>query len=195
MRELILRSRLHLHIVAATLVTGCVHAPLERDDEYPIEWPSVMPLTDQCRGLAGTYRSIGSSTRTGSRDVAISLFDTLNLKATADSASLEVLTQRIDDKGDSFSTLIVIPGNDTTTRYELKNCYCVKQTLVCAALGEAYWRVPNLGFGGKQSNVYIGTATDHSLIVKLQNYRIDMVLGIPFFKIVEPWARFAPASP
>jgi hypothetical protein len=92
-----------------------------------MEWPNIVPLTDQCHGLARTYKSIGTSARTGGRDVAISLFDTLNLKATAGSASLEVLTQRLDDKGDSFSTLIVIPSNDTTTRFELKNCF-LRQT-------------------------------------------------------------------
>lgn len=184
-------------IVLTLLASGCVavRAPLEHDDTYPTAWPRIAPPADQCRGLTGTYSSLGTLALGDRSEVPVSLFDVLHLNAASTSASLEVVTQRLDKNGDAFSTLVVIPVADRASRHELKNCYCVKRTLVCTQLGETYWSVPTLGFGGKQSNVYVGTAHDGSLIVKLQNYRIDVVLGVPLFKDVEPWARFAPVPP
>jgi hypothetical protein len=129
------------------------------------------------------------------REVSLSLFDVLNLKATARRVSLEVATQRLDEKGDAFSTLVVIAGDAQTNRFELKNCFCVRQALACTQLSESSWAVPYVGLGGKQSNVYIGSASDGTLIMKLQNYRVDVVFGLPVFQKVEPWARFETVRP
>ena len=184
-------------LCSTTLLAGCValHAPLERDDSYPNGWPEPVALSDQCHGLAGTYSSVGISIRPDGTESPISLFATLNLKSAASSVSLEVVTRRVDNKGDTFSTLIVKPGDDPSARHEIASCYCVRRTLVCTQLGETYWRVNNLGFGGRQSNIYINTAADDSLILRLQNYRVDVVLGVPLFRNAEPWARFVPVLP
>lgn len=184
-------------LCSTALLVGCVaiHAPLVRDDSYPTGWPDPVALSDQCHGLTGTYRSTGTSIRPDGTESSISLFDTLNLKSAASSVRLEVATIRLDEKGDAFSTLIVKPGNDPSVTHEIANCYCVRQTLVCTQLGETYWTVPNLGFGGRQSNIYINTAADHSLVMRLQNYRVDVVFGVPLFRKAEPWARFVPVPP
>jgi len=183
--------------ITPVLLAGCValQAPLVADDAYPALWARPVPLLDHCRSLAGTYLSSGISAVAHDRQVALSLLDALNVDTTAQRVSLEVVTQRLDDKGDAFSTLVVVSGEAQPTRHELKNCFCVRQTLVCTQIRESHWVIPNFGVGGKQSNVYITSASDGTLVMRLQNYRIDVVLGVPFFQNREPWARFERAQP
>jgi len=179
------------------LLAGCVtlQAPLAADQTYPAAWPRLVPLGDQCQSLTGTYSSSGVLADANGKDVRLSLLDALNLNTTAGAVSLEVLTQRLDEKGDSFSTLVVTADDVPHTRHELKGCFCVRQTLACTQISQSSWAIPYVGVGGRQSNVYIGSASDGSLIMKLQNYRIDVLLVLPIFQNVEPWARFERVQP
>ncbi len=43
---------------------------------------------------------------------------------------------------------------------------------------------------GAQQNIYFRLSNDRSLAAKLQNYHVDLMLGIPVFGLKEPWARF-----
>jgi hypothetical protein len=91
--------------------------------------------------------------------------------------------------------LEVVPDGDLSSRHELEECFCIKETLACTRISESYWSIPNFGAGGSQSNVYFSIAKDGALIAKLQNYRIDVLLGLPLYGMTEPWLRFEPARP
>lgn len=125
---------------------------------------------------------------------SISLTSVLNFRSDAKTVSLNVLTRRLDQNGDAFITLRVIPDDNPDGPHELDGCFCIKQTLACTQVSEKYWSMPNFGLGGSQKNVYFSVSQDRSLIAKLQNYRADVILAIPVFGMQEPWARFKSAD-
>ena len=183
------RYRWTLLLLVAMLTQGCiaVHAPLLPDEQYPSDWEDILPLGPECKGIEGTYSNSGWVTSPDGSNQAVSLAGVLNIALDADSVSLRTFTRRIDQSGDAFITLQVSArGVD----HDREGCFCIKQTLACTQVSEKYWRVPNLGLGGSQSNVYFAIARDRALIAKLQNYHADVVLAIPVFGMKEPWARF-----
>lgn len=179
------------------LLAGCVtlHAPLTRDDSYPADWPDVMTAGEECRGLNGTYANSGELAVADSGRSDALLTQILHLSRGAKVVSLAVRTQRLDNKGDAISTLLVVPDGDESSRTELTNCFCIRQTLSCTRINERYWSFPYIGAGGAQSNVYMSGAADGSLVLRLQNYHADLVIGVPLFGKSEPWARFTANRP
>lgn len=170
---------------------GCVslHTPLTADEGYPVRWGSIVPLGQECKSMSGAYDNAGTLAITGKITKPILLTSLLGLSEPATRLSMSVVTRKLDKKGDAFSTLEILAGDDTTVRYELNECFCVKQTLMCK-VAESSRAVPYVSIGGSQRNVYFSLAQDGALIAKLQDYHVDIVFVVPVFGKSEPWARF-----
>lgn len=104
--------------------------------------------------------------------------------------SLTVHTRKVDRHGGTFATLQVMLDADGANRRALDNCFCIKRTLACMQVTESYWSIPNLGVGGRQTNVHMTVAADQSPIARLQRYHADLIRAVPVFGVSEPWARF-----
>lgn len=176
------------------MLMGCIslHAPLLKDRDYPSDWPDIAPAGEECKGLAGTYWNSGDFAPARATGKGIFLSHVLALSADGGDVSISIHTRRLDKNGDAFSTLVVSLDGDRQNSRELANCFCIKQTLTCTQINEKYWSIPNFGVGGSQSNVYISGSTDGSLIVKLQDYHADFVLGLPMYGGKDTWVRFKP---
>jgi hypothetical protein len=179
-------------LLTASVFQGCVsvHAPLEADENFPSAWGVISTLGPECKSLEGTYLNEGATVTANGITQPLLLTSMLNIHSDARTVSLNVHTRKIDQNGDAFVTLRVVPNENISSMHELEGCFCIKQTLACTQVSETYWSVPNFGLGGSQKNVYISMADDRSLIAKLQNYHADVILVIPLFGIKEPWARF-----
>jgi len=184
-------------LAAIPTIQGCVslHAPLEPDQTYPADWPPVSTLGAECKAIAGTYANEGTLAVQGDGQQAITLMSILNLQQSSTFVALDVHTRKIDAKGDAFITLAIEPDAQAESRFELKNCFCVRETLACPNIAQSSWSFPFVGLGGSQKNLYLSIADDASLIAKLQNYHVDLILAIPVFGDAEPWARFESAAP
>jgi hypothetical protein len=179
------------------ILAGCVavHAPLRRDPSYPVDWPEPAALGPECEALAGSYSNAGVVGVAGGELHPVALAEILNVPGTARRISLAVRTRKVDRHGDTFATLDVDPEGGSAQRGSLPDCFCIRQVLACTKVTESSWRIPNLGVGGRQTNVYLSVAADGSLIARLQDYRIDVVFLLPLYGIKEPWARFAAGDP
>ena len=179
-------------LAVAAAVQGCVplHAPLQREHGYPDPWPEPASLGPECQAITGTYANTGVVTAPGGVTQPVLLSGVLNLPGEATRVALAVRTRKVDQHGDTFATLEVVRDANQAERRSLDNCFCIRQTLACTQVTESYWSIPNLGAGGRQTNVYLSIARDRSLIARLQDYRADVVLTMPVFAKNEPWARF-----
>lgn len=184
--------RLGVLLVAASIAQGCVtvHAPLEADKDYPSAWGDLLALGPECKALEGTYLNEGVTATAKGDTQALLLASVLNIPSDARTLSLSVRMRRVDQNGDAFVTLRIVPDGNIAGLRELEGCFCIKQSLACTQVSEEYWSAPNFGLGGAQKNVYFSIARDRSLVAKLQNYRLDVILAVPFFGMNEPWARF-----
>lgn len=176
----------------ALVIQGCitVQAPLTKDASYPAQWSKISTLGSECKNIAGTYSNKGDLTVSNEAVQTVYLTNLFNLHRTAKSVSLGIYTRNMDENGDTFSTLEVVPDGDTDVRHTFENCFCVKQTLACTQVAKKAWRIPNFGLVGSQTNVYFSISEEKALIVKLQNYSAGVILGMPLFSKTEPWARF-----
>ncbi|MDO9195343.1 hypothetical protein [Rhodoferax sp.] len=174
------------------LMSGCVsvHAPLMRDSSYPADWPDISAAGQECKGLVGTYVNEGIIAIGTAKQQGVLLTEILNVPGNASEVSLSVTTRKLDKYGDAFSVLDIVPDGNLSAQRELPNCFCVSQTLMCGPIKQSGWAIPYLGFGGSQSNVYISASSDGSLIVRLQDYHVDLVVVVPIYGKSEPWARF-----
>jgi hypothetical protein len=187
---------LALLLLAASVFDGCVmvRAPLVSDKEYPRDWGDLSALGPECKSLEGTYMNDGVVTGIDGSTQSVSLTSVLNNRSEARIVSLSIRTRKVDQNGDAFITLRVVPDGNTAAFQELEGCFCIKQTLACTQVYETYWSIPNFGLGGAQRNVYFSMTRDRSLIAKVQDYHADVILAIPVFGIKEPWARFKTAD-
>jgi len=167
-----------------------MHAPLVKDSSYPVDWPDISAAGQECKGLVGTYKNMGVTAIGTAAQQGTFLTQILGLSGDAGEISLLVKTRKTDKYGDAFSTLVVVLEGELNAQRELPNCFCVRQTLVCGPIKQSGWAIPQVGFGASQSGVYMSTSTDGSLIVRQQDYRIDVLLVIPVLRKTEPWARF-----
>ena len=184
-------------LLAAFVLQGCVtiHAPLLPDEKYPGNWGELVAAGPECKGVEGTYLNSGWATDAGGDSKPVSLLAVLGFPGEAKTVSLSTTTRRVDQNGDAFLTLRVEAHGDAAVLHEREGCFCVRQTLACTQIGEKYWSVPNFGLGGSQSNAYFSISRDRALVAKLQNYHADVVLGVPIFRMKEPWVRFGSADP
>lgn len=173
------------------LTTGCasLYMPLTADEGYPAGWGTIVPLGQECRSMSGEYDNTGTVAINGQSMASVFLTNVLGLPESATRLSITVITQRRDKDGDSLSTLEVRASDDAAVRRELKECFCVKQTLMCK-VAESYRAIPYVSIGGAQRNVYFSLAHDGALIAKLQDYHIDVVFVVPVYGKRESWARF-----
>ena len=185
-----------LLLIVVPVFHGCVtvRAPLLPDKDYPRDWGALSALGPECKSLEGTYMNDGVATGIDGSTQSVSLTSVFNIRSDARTVSLGVRTRRVDQNGDAFITLQVLPDGNTAVFQELEGCFCIKQTLACTQIYETYWSIPNFGLGGSQRNVYFSMSRDRSLVAKLQNYHADMILAIPVFGMKEPWARFKSAD-
>lgn len=167
-----------------------MHAPLVKDASYPVGWPDIKAAGEECKGLDGTYTNIGVIAIGTAAQHGASLTQILGLSGNASEVSLLVKTRKIGNDGNAFSILVVVPQENPDAQRELSNCFCISQTLICGPIKQSSWAIPSLGFGASQSAVYMSSSTDGSLIVRLQDYHIDIILVMPIFGKTEPWARF-----
>jgi len=186
------KIRLYLLLLVVSISQGCVsiHAPLEADKNFPVAWGNLSTLGPECKSLEGSYANEGVTVAANGVTQSLLLTSVLNIQSDAKTVSLSVRTRRLDQNGDGFITLSVVPDGNMAAIHELQGCFCIKQTLACTQVSETYWSVPNFGLGGSQKNVYFSMSHDRSLVAKLQNYHADVILVIPVFGIKEPWARF-----
>jgi hypothetical protein len=184
-----------LGVVLIIACQGCVtlRAPLEADGDYLQRWGAILPLGPECKSIVGTYSNEGVGMGADGACAPLLLTSVFKLRTEACTASFAVRTRKLDQNGDAFVSLLIILDGDPRRMHEFESCFCVRETLVCAPLEESYWSFPNFGFGGKQENVYLAIANDSSLIARLQNYHADVILGLPIFRMKEPWARFGRA--
>ncbi|MGD1147297.1 MAG: hypothetical protein ABR961_05070 [Thermoanaerobaculaceae bacterium] len=189
-------SPVRLAVVGLALA-GCVgvRAPLIQDAGYPGTWGAIAPLDAECRTIGATYSNAGELAVTASETRPVLLTALLEMDRPTISLTLRVEPRRVDAHGDSFVTLFVTPDGDAAAVREFKGCFCVKRALACTQVRESYWSVPNLGVGGSQRNLYLSVSRDGALVAKLQNYHVDVVLGVPLFRNSEPWVRFAAVRP
>lgn len=187
--------QLGILLMAATVSQSCVsvHAPLEADKDYPRAWGELSTLGPECKSLDGTYLNEGTVAANGATQPLL-LTSVLNIPGDSRTVSLSVRTRRLDQNGDAFITLSVVPDGNAAALLELEGCFCIKHTLAYTQVSETYWSMPNIGLGGSQKNVYFSMSHDRSLVAKLQNYHADVILAVPVFGIKEPWARFIRAG-
>ncbi|MGE5303039.1 MAG: hypothetical protein ACM3TN_06895 [Alphaproteobacteria bacterium] len=164
------------------------------DGKYPRHWGDLAALGPECKSLEGSYLNEGLITGVNGTTQPVLLTSVLNVPSETMTVSLTIRTRRLDQNGDAFVTLGVIPDNNPVATHEVEGCFCIKQTLASTQVSESYWSVPNFGLGGLQKNVYFSMSHDGSLIAKLQNYHADVILAVPMFGINEPWARFENAD-
>lgn len=180
-----------LRLAPFMAIAGCVslHAPLTSDDGYPSSWAPIVGLGPECKQMTGNYDNAGTLAVTALSTEPVLLTRVLGLSEPATRLSLTVVTRKLDKNGDSLSTLHILPNGNAAARREMEECFCVKQTLMCKVT-ESYRGVPYISIGGSQRNVYFSLAQDGTLIAKLQDYHIDVVLLVPVFGKTEPWASF-----
>jgi hypothetical protein len=185
-------SHLTILLLSISVTPGCisVHAPLVPDKNFPNSWGTISALGPECKSLDGIYLNEGVTLTDGGEYQHLMLTSALNIHSNARTIELTVHTREVDQNGDSFITLQVVPSDNIADVHELKGCFCIKQTLVCTQVTENYWSIPNFWLGGSQKNIYFSMLHDRSLAAKLQNYHADIVLGLPIFGMKEPWARF-----
>jgi hypothetical protein len=185
------RSRSVLLLLAIALLPGCVsvRAPLVTDAQLPRDWGAPPALGPECKNMEGRFRNSGWMT--GAKGTQpVSLLAVLGYPGDASTVSLATHTRKVDRNGDAFLTLRITAHGDATTVHEREGCFCIRQTLVCTQIDETYRSMAGLGVVGSQSNAYFSIAGDGSLIARLQDYRAGVVLGVPVFRMDEPWARF-----
>jgi hypothetical protein len=151
-------------------------------------------LGPNCSSLDGTYLNEGVTTANDGVTQPLLLTSVLNIRSNARTVSLTVNTLRLDQHGDAFVTLDVALENNISDLHRLEHCYFIKRTLACTEVSKSGWAAPYIGFGGAQSNVYFTLSHDRSLVAKLQNYHVDIILVIPVFEMKEPWALFKRAE-
>lgn len=184
--------RLGVLLLGAPVFQGCVsvHAPLEAGKDYPNTWAQLETLGPECKSVDGTYLNEGVTFAADGVARPLLLTSVFDIRSDARTVSLSVRTRRLDSNGDAFITVGIVPGGDAAALREFEGCFCIRQTLACTQLAEAYWSLPYVGLGGAQKNAYFSMAHDHSLVARLQNYHADVIFGIPVFGKQEPWARF-----
>jgi hypothetical protein len=190
------RRRFLFLLLAASLLPGCVaiRAPLVTDAQFPRAWGEPKALGPECRNIEGRYDDAGSMTGTEGNLRPVSLLAVLGYPGAAGTVSLATHTRKVDRNGDAFITLRITPDDDAAAVHERQGCFCIRQVLVCTQIDEQYRAIAGLGVEGSQRNAYFSLAADHSLIARLQDYRAGAVLGVPTFRMKEPWARFATAE-
>lgn len=184
-------------LLAALALSGCaaVHAPLAREQNgYPPDWPDIASLGPECKEINGSYHNQGILVNSAGETQSTQLAAILNLPASVQRISLEIFTRRLDQSGDAFSTLIATLDDNPFNRREFASCFCIRQTLACTRIDEASWSVPSLGLGTGQRNVYFSSTQDNSLLARIQDYHVDLIVGVPVFGKSEPWALFRKAD-
>jgi len=180
---------------AAGMMAGCAatRAPSPQDKDYPPGWPSLIRLDNECHALDGAYENGGVAVNPrgviGVQQFAelLTLGD-VQITRGVSNVQLVVTTRKRDQHQDTFATLHAVatsPGQELEREFD---AFCVKGVLFfvgsLSSSGDA------LGFRGEQHNVWLGLATDGSLIVKMGNYTVGMLLGVPYGGERVSWARY-----
>ena len=183
MRVMNARTISPLLVLSALVLQSCasVQKP-DADDNYPGDWAQLAPATAECASLSGRYVNAGAIRDGDGNTKGVPLTSILGISADAKDVSLSVRTRHVDGAGIAYSTLRVAADEGADVR-ELKDCYCLKQALICRNVIKSSGI---LGFGGTETSVRFNNATDGSLIGKLQ---IDRLLT-GFGKKKQPWVRF-----
>jgi len=187
-----------LGLLAAWALNGCVtvHAPLRTDARFPDDWGEIVPLGPDCKAIEGSYADAGSLAAAAAGEPrTASLLGILGLDARAGAVSLAVDTQAADPQGDARATLYAVSDGDAPLHQELRECFCVRQTLFCTTGAGKIEGAPGVGLGGSQANLYFGLTPKRDLVVKLQTYDAGILLGLPLFNQQEHWLRFAATAP
>ncbi len=178
-------------IVVVLLVTGCATSrpPLQRDETYPAEWPDLSSLGPECKGLDGIYANDGIITDTSGTTQNIVLHNLLIRRSLteAKALSLKVVTRRVDANKDSFATLMIAVADGVSSESDETDCLCVKQRLMCPMVGGGGGGIP---FLAGQIDVWLTKATDGSLLVKIWDTTVGLIVVVPYYSQSSGWARF-----
>ncbi len=175
-----------LLLLCALVLQGCATVKkVDTDNNYPGDWAQVVPATAECASIQGRYANEGTLRDADGETKPVSLTSLLGISGDAKELILSVRTRNIDRGGVAYSTLRVAV-NDAGAAREFKDCYCVKQTLMCRDVTKSGGV---LGFGTTETTVGFTNSADGSLIGKLE---IDRPLT-GFGKKKTPWVRFTRA--
>ncbi len=181
-------------IVVVLLVTGCASGrpPLQRDETYPAEWPDLSSLGPECKVLDGIYANDGIATDTSGATHNIVLQNLLigGSQTGAKALSLKVVTRRVDAHKDTFATLTIAVADDVSSESDETDCYCVKQRLMCQIASGGGGGIPFLIMGATQIDIWLTKATDGSLLVKIWDTTVGLIVVVPYYSQSSGWARF-----
>lgn len=192
------RARLIRGAIGTVLVYGIllfsscanVDPPLQRDRAYPADWPEISQLGHACGGLDGAYDSVGTMVGAEGRRTMVTmeeLFPGL-VNREAKSVSLQIITKKVEANGDAIGTLLVTATDGTAVRQIGFDCYCVKGALmfVAASGGGA---IPG-ALAGSQRNVWLNKAADGSLLARINDIKVGLIMVVPYGSSSSRWCRF-----
>lgn len=184
----------------ATLGAGCtMHVPpLQRDEHYPAQWPDISSLGLECKDLDGAYANEGIVAAAGVEQQTILLSSVILRGGTtreskplkeAKALSLKVATQNKDSQQTTLATLEVNVYGQQYNSAKLQG-FCVKQAFAIPAVSGSSGGLPYIGFFAEQRNVWLNKANDGSLIAKVWDIDVGLVLVVPYHHQDYVWARF-----
>jgi hypothetical protein len=177
-------------LILLCIVTGCAMTlPVQRDEQYPREWPDISPLRTECKELSGTYSSVGSIT-TGNGGVrSISFSEILPegpSSAGGQSVSLRIETVGFDrfNKNVTGSTLFI--NGVALSAF----CGCMETAICCPNIKHSSGSLGPVMFAGSQRNIWLTKALDGSLLIQITDIGFGLVVVVPYHNRKYSWARF-----
>lgn len=202
--------------ILPALASGCgtiANIPLTPDKNYPEDWPAIITAGEQCKDISGTYFNEGTAVDEEGSLTSVFLSSLLERQLTiwedrwvkTKSATLEVVTKRMDANGDSVASLEVVLNGDPddpkfeeysagfTDREGLNICPCVKNTLVIGMrrTGGSAFRIAG---HAEEQFLLLTKTSDGSLIAKTRKTYLAHFLLFPYYKRSYRWAVFRPTE-
>lgn len=200
-------TRLRLIIAALILSTlaACEASnPLRTPDAtYPPLWPPIAHLGPGCSSINGTYANTGVFVSTDKNGAAIETPRQLsgllvsNTQSDADRVHFTLIPRDTDKNGDTTASLRIQlqDPNTSASQGACHAAFCIDGDLACPNVQSFGGGVPYILVHGGQRNLWLTTADDGSLIIRVGEYDVGMVVIVPYYATREGWAKFQRVGP
>lgn len=190
-------------LLSLSFSPGCaLKNPLLRQERnYPSSWPTIAHLGADCAAVNGRYANMGvfvaNEEGDGPPETPLRLTELLSTCEFPDAGTitLTLLTDRVDKQGNSFTTLHVSPDAAGSTQGCEFSTYCIDGDLAFPNARPSSGGMPFVYLDAGQTNLWLTTGQDGSLIVRISAYHAGMVIVVPYFAQRGGWAKFPRVSP
>lgn len=180
-------------LVLICLCAGCSStAPLQKDKKYPAAWPEISTLDFDGRGLEGSYANEGVTSHEAKKTILLT--DILPKAAQIGPSQAKIVSLKVvpgmpgSRRASQAKLQIILHQGDVRYRYEC-DCTCVNGNVFY--LQSNYGGVvPYIYMGGGSVYVALSKAVDGSLIAKITNSDVGLIVIVPFYSASGVWARF-----